>query len=76
MNKSYIYTYIQGGIPHAIQSNLPIPPFTLLRTDPSESLYSKSRYCNYRLEIKVSNNFFSFVLHNNDNTRQCDLMLF
>ena len=71
-----MYTYIQGGIPHAIQSNLPIHPFTLLRTDPSESLYSKSKYCNYRLEIKVSNNLFSFVLHNNDNTRQFDLMLF
>ena len=71
-----MYTHIQGGIPHAIQSKVPIPPFTLLRTDPSESLYSKSRYCNYRLEIKVSNNFFSFVLHNNDNTRQCDLMFF
>ena len=71
-----IYTYIHWGIAQAIESKLPIPPCTLLRTDPSESLYIKLRYCNSSLETKVSNNFFSFVLLNIDNTEQCDLMLF
>ena len=75
MNK-YIYTYNQGGIPHAIQSKLPIPPCTLPRTDPSESLYSEFRYCNYSLETKVSKNFISSDLHYINNTIQCDLMLF
>ena len=54
----FSYTYIQGGIhvPHVIESELPIPLCTLLRTDPSVSLNSKLRYCNNILETKVSNN--------------------
>ena len=31
---TYIYTHIQGGMPQAIESKLPIPPCTFLRTDP------------------------------------------
>ena len=53
-----IYTYIQGGIPHAIESKLPVSPSTCipLWTDPSESLYYKFRY--------------SFNLLHSENTRQ------
>ena len=70
-----IYIYSKGYTScHSVQ--ITDTPWHLLRSDPSDSLYSQFKYCSYRLETKVSNNFFSFVLHNIDNTKQCDLTLF